>query len=442
MKKTALVLVLLFPLYLIFPQDSDDASALRKAREDKLSYGLNSEISDLIKELTEDKDSSYNGKLSELFVKTKNTGIQKDLLNFFTVMESDLLLDEAVKKIENRNYENKAVVISSIKYVSLIGKNTNENLFTELLDDNEDDYRIEAVKVLCETGDRKYTSKLIEIYEKEESEAVKLQIILDIGKLKDTSSSQFLIDIASDREIERTYRQYAINSLGQIADDSSFDFLLSAYGENDPYIRIYALSAVSKYDRKEVDTIILESLKDENWRIRKEAAISAGSKKDSSFDDILIYRIENDPEENIRLEALKALAEIGSMEGMNYIRSKAEDPRSSFKIRKLAFVLSVSKNVSDSIKMIDRVLEKEWNSPNKTLIENFCSELSKVKDSSLGVFYEKMLGHSSVVVKISGIKGIRLNKIGTLKEKIKTISEDKSQSLSVRNNALAALENL
>lgn len=443
MKPSVLLLVLvILPVYFIMPQENNDITSLRKTREDKLAYGLNSEISELIKELTEEKDTSYNAELIKLFGTTRNISIQKDIINYFTVIESDLLMDEAVKKIQNRNEENKAVVVNAIRYFSVLNKSSAEELYPLLLEDNEADYRLEAVKAICETGDKKYTEKLIEIYEKEETEAVKLQILLDIGKLKDSSSSEFLRNIASDKEMEKTYRQYAINSLGQIADEDNFDFLLSAFSEADPYIRIYALAAISRYDRKEADDIILESLKDENWRIRKEAATAAGSRKNSNYTDILIYRIENDPEEIIRIEALKALAETGGKEAMDYIKSKAEDSRTSFKIRKLAFMLSIEKNVSDSLKMIDTVFEKEWNSPNKTLIENFCSELSKIEDPSLEIFFERMLGHSSVVVKISGIRGIRINKISSLKDKIKIISEDKSQSLSVRNAALAALEEL
>ncbi len=425
-----------------FSQEENDMDRLRKSRENRLSYGLNSEISELIKEFIADKDISYNAELLKLFENTKNTQIQKDILELYTVSESDMLYSLSLKKIENREYENKGVIISALRYVSSLGKDTASDIFAPLLDDNLPEYRAEAVKALCDTEDRQYSQKLMDLYNAEEETSVKLQILLHLGKLKDPSTAPFLRGIISDRDLEKTFRQYAINSLGMIRDEESFNDLLAAYQDDDPYIRIYAVSALSGYEKTEVDSIIFEALKDENWRIRKEATTAAGKKKNNDFVKILIYRSDNDPVEDIRMESIKSLSEIGSNEAMDYIRNKAADPKSSLKIRKHAFSTAVEKDLPGSMKMVEAIIEKEWNSSNKALLESSCSELSKIKSPLLDSYFEKMLDHSSIVVKISGLKGIRLNRISSLREKVKAISEDSRQSVSVKNNALSALENL
>jgi HEAT repeat protein len=187
---------------------------------------------------------------------------------------------------------------------------------------------------------------------------------------------------------------------------------------------------------------LFEALKDENWRIRKEAVTTAGKTGNKEFLDILFYRSDNDPVEDIKNESLKSIAEIGGADAFDFIREKAENPRINPKTRIQAFTIAVTKDLSGSLEMIDSQLEKEWNAAVKTLLENFCSELSKITSNQLDQYFEKMLYHPSVVVKVSGLRGIRLNRIARLKEKVKEISEDKRQPLSVRNNALAALEQL
>lgn len=436
------VLFLLFNTSFIFSQDTDAASELRQKREKILLYGLNNEIIELVKYFNAEKDLSYSRELLNLFKSTNNPDIQRNIIELYSEAGSAELLDAAVEKIKNREYENRGVVISAIRYVARTDNKNYNDLFLSLLDDYSKDFKKEAVKALSLSKDKKYSPYLIDLYQKGEESDVKLQILLDIGELGDSDSAEFLENIASDTENDRTSRQYALHSLGKIGAERSFDVLFSAWKEDDPLIRIYALSALSNYDKKEVNTVLFESLKDENWRIRKEAVTTAGKTGDKEFLDILFYRSDNDPVEDIRNESLKSIAEIGGTDAFDFIRDKAENPRTSPKTRILAFTIAVTKDLSGSLEMIDSQLEKEWNAAVKTLLENFCSELSKIKSNQLDQYFEKMLDHPSVVVKVSGLRGIRLNRIARLREKVKEISEDKRQPLSVRNNALAALEQL
>jgi len=421
----------------------DNTISLRRERERTLAFGLNSEVSGLIKEFIASKDLSYNDHVLKLFSNTKSDQILRDIIELYTVLKSNNLTNQVIEKIKDRDYETRSVIVAGIRYISEIkAVKENQELFLELLNDNQREYRIEAIKALTATGNKNYSKSLMELYETEDEPSVRLQILLDIGKLEDPATAEFLKDIASDKYLERTYRQYAINSLGYLKDENSFDDLVAAYKEDDPLIRIYALSAIAKYDKKEANAIILESMRDENWRIRKQAITDAGERKSKDFVQILIYRVDKDPVEDIRMTSLTALSEIGGKEAFDFIRSKAMDARASVKMRHHAFTLAVNKDTANSLTMIETIFEKESSASNKAFLESLTSELCKVEYSGLSPFFEKMLDSSSVVIRIAGLRGIRLNKISSLKDKVKAIAEDQKQATAVKNNALATLESL
>jgi HEAT repeat protein len=449
MKLTKYLLLIYFTtvlsVILCFSQDTgvkaEETISIREEREKKLAYGLNNEVSGLIKELIADKDLSYNNQLLKLFDNTKNDQIQKDIIELYKVTKSNNLMSHVITKIEERDFENRSVIVACIRYISEI-KNVeaNQDLFLELLEDNQKEYKIESIKALTATGNKKYSKPLMQLYETDDESTVKLQVLLDIGKLEDPETAEFLKELASDKYLERTYRQYAINSLGYLKDEKSFDDLVAAYKEEDPLIRIYALSAITKYDKKETDVIIFEAIKDENWRIRKQAVSDAGNKKSKDFVQILIYRADKDPVEDIKISSISSLSEIGGKEAFDYIRSRALDPKASVKIRQHAFTLAVNKDTANSLTMIETIFEKESSASNKAFLESLTSELCKVEYSGLAPFFEKMLDSSSVVIRIAGLRGIRLNKISSLKNKVKAIAEDQKQATAVKNNALTTLE--
>jgi len=421
--------------------DADAVASLRRERERTLAFGLHSEISSLIREFIADRDISYNNQLLALFENTRNAQIQRDIIELYTAARSDNLMSRVITLIENREYENRSVIVAGIRYVSeMQGVEANEKLFLELLEDNQRDFRIEAIRALAATGNKRFSQPLMQIYETDDDSAVRLQVLLHIGKLEDPATAQFLRDIITDQDIDRTSRQFAINSLGYIRDADSFDVLVAVYGEDDPLIRIYALAAIAKYDRKEADTIIFEAMRDEVWRIRSTAVTEAGRRRNKDFIQILIYRADRDPVDSIRIAALDSLAEIGGKEAFDYIRSRALDPRTNPGMRRHAFSLAVNRDTTNSIKMIETIFENEPTAANRAFIESLAAELCNVEYPGLAPFFERMLASGSVVIRVAGLRGIRLNRISSLKDKVRAIAEDERQARSVRNHALATLE--
>ncbi|MCL2792633.1 MAG: HEAT repeat domain-containing protein [Spirochaetaceae bacterium] len=447
MKLDKLFLLICFTFFsatLCFSEDtepSETSASLRRERERTLAFGLNTEVSGLIREFITDRDLSYNDHLLSLFETTTSDQIRRDIIELYTVANSINLKNQVIEAIKNRDYEPRSVIVASIRYIAEINAvEEYYEIFLELLDDRQREIRLESVKALTATGNRKFSKPLMQMYDIEDETSVRLQILLDLGKLEDPDTAEFLKEIAFDRDQERIYRQYAIHSLGYLRDEEIFNDLVAAFKEDDPFIRTHALAAVAKYDKKEANTIIFEGMRDENWRIRRQAVVAAGERKSEEFVQILIFRSERDPVEDVRVASLTALAEIGGEEAFDFIRRVAEEQRGSVRLRLHAFTLAINNDTGNSLVMIETLLQRESAAANQRFFESLASELCKVEYPGLAPFFERMLDSSSVVARIAGLRGIRLNKISRLKDRVQAMAEDQRQASAVRTNALATLE--
>jgi HEAT repeat protein len=414
---------------------------IRELREEKILFGINSEILQLLKNLKEEKNSDFNDPLKNILAETKNQKVIESILELYINTEYFDADNVVYLFVKEKEYSGKNVVRNSIKYLSATGKDKYNPDFSELLESNDESYRIEAVKALSKSGSTEYTQDLIDLYEIEESEKVKIEILLNIGELKDSSSSDFLIEILEDDYADKTSKQYACNSLGLIGDDKAFPYLVKTYEDPDPYIRAYALSAISKYSKDETEKLLLQALKDDSWQIRKQAAVSSAELKKSSFVPYLKYKAEHDPAKPVRTESVKALAAIASSESLKFLREKASDKKTSLILRKQALVELIKNDLSGSLSVIDKILEDEWESITPVLLETACSTLAAAKSDKLKTYYEKMLDHPSLTIKFAGMKGIKLNKVSSLKKKIEKFTGD-GVSSSVKNYAKSVLEEL
>ena len=422
-------------------KDTKIEKTVKESREEKLLYGINSEILELLKILKEEKNPDFNSRLTEILKETKNRKISENIIDLFIDTEYFDADETVYKFIEEKEYTGRNVVVKSIKYLSKSGKEKYYSEFVNLLDSGDENFRTEAVIALSKSGSKEYTAKLMEQYENDESDKVRTEILLNIGELKDSSATDFLIDILEDDFADKTSRQFACYSLGLIGDEKAYPYLIKTYEDPDPYIRSYALDAVSKYKKDETEKILIQALKDDNWQIRKQAAVSASELKKNSFVPFLKYKAEFDPEKPVRTESIKALSAIASSESLEFLRNKASDKKASITLRKLSLIELINNDLKGSMHVIDSILEDEWEVKTPVLLETACSTMASKKSDSLAKYYERMLDHPSLTIKLAGMKGIKLNKCTSLKDKIMVFTED-GVSSSIKNYAKSVLEEL
>jgi HEAT repeat protein len=106
-------------------------------------------------------------------------------------------------------------------------------------------------------------------------------------------------------------RTLACEGLGLIRTEEATDVLITYLKDSDPVVRLCAASALF-YGPKKAETPLLEALKDDDYRVRTNAAASLSSimfPDSSSF--LSLIQALNDPCADVRVNAANALKRFG-----------------------------------------------------------------------------------------------------------------------------------
>ncbi|MFN3411001.1 MAG: HEAT repeat domain-containing protein [Exilispira sp.] len=105
-------------------------------------------------------------------------------------------------------------------------------------------------------------------------------------------------------------RRYLLYALSKYKDQSSYDFIIKAITDDDPYIQIYAAKALKEYKSDEAISVLLNALRSNNPSVRIEVLNLFGEIKSLQPIDAIIYKIMNDKDANVRKAARDAFLKI------------------------------------------------------------------------------------------------------------------------------------
>jgi hypothetical protein len=100
----------------------------------------------------------------------------------------------------------------------------------------------------------------------------------------------------------------------------------------------------------------------------------------------------------------------------------------------------VAEDFGASKDAIDLILEENWDKDGDKLLEATTRALSRREDGSLARYYERFLGHSNIVIRIYGLRGIELNRMSQFRERLEQIAEKAGPEQKFALEALDALD--
>jgi HEAT repeat protein len=250
-----------------------------------------------------------------------------------------------------------------------------------------------------------------------------------------------LLSIAGSTDEEKVRRMYAADSLGKIGDARALPVLKAMFAENDALIRLYAASALSRFGLDEVFPSIVQGLRDENVKVREQSAKALTRELSSPQADtalpILSYKAEFDPEPIVRVASIQALGAIGGDTAMKTLLKIYSGPDYPLGSRETALGILAVKQLSASLDAIRTVVAAEWGSFDGRTLQSTARVLSTVKSSDLKDLYVHFLDSPDAVVRSYGLRGIGLNGISDLKDRVKKMSETDSNPGTRREAALS-----
>lgn len=424
-------LILLAPGFSISANESEEEiKSLREERVETIKYGIDTQVSDLIKILESEKNFEFNSDLLKLLGNTSNSRLEVSIIKLFGIAEDDSAVEYIFEELQENFNLPDDIMVSFINYIADYQTQEISEYFLGLIEENSNTISIASITALGKSNMKDIAETLIEYLEDSLFDDLrKPALIKTLGKLKAEGALGILTDIATDIYSEdSSLRWRAVVALGEIGSKESLPILRSLFSDNDPYLRNYTITALKCFPAKEVEDLLIQGLKDSSWRVRVNAAQSLGELGIKESVPILIYKAENDPDiRNVRAASVKALGEIGGKEAYDFIRNLYENERTDVGLRSLAIVILAEKDLSNSIKTIKSVFDQEWDKDKSSILDYTSKVLSTTNSSSLKELYARMLNYDKTFnLKLYALRGIRLNSFNSLKEAVRALTSDET----------------
>ncbi len=423
-----------------------NTKSIHEVRKQTLLYGIDSQVIELLKTLTQDRDGSLGSEAKQVLEQTPNPDLRQAAVEYLTAVKDWSATSFAEKMLSDRIQSgatgNGAVIISAIRYLTAAKDTQAVPEIEKLLQDENESVAYEAVAAIGKLGGGSQASALLaDLKDPQFSSKLKPQIILSLGELKSKEAVPELTNILKNQDEDATMRRYACDALGKIGDPSSISAIKEAFSDKDTYLRAYAVAALANFKGSEVDSLLTGALKDSFWRVRVNAAKSLGEKKVASAVPILEYKARYDPEAVVQRAALTALGEIGDAKAIDFLRTTFSNSLVNPALRTVAADELISKDLNGSLTEIEKFLQSEWNNPVSPLFDHVCKQLSQAESPRLEPLFERFLSNPNLNIQIYGLRGIRDNGFKDLLKKVEAF-DDPKKNVSVRAAAESAISKL
>lgn len=407
-----------------------------------LRFGIDSEVLKVIKSIAESEEQSLNGELASLFAESLNFEVRKAVLDYFSAVKIRDAEAAAVGILDQELARDERLIVACIRYLTAIRSAGLEARLLDYVDHRETQVAETAITGLGEVGGPEAGQLLVErLQDLDYPAEQKPEIILALGKMKYAGAVDVLIEILSNRDEERIWRMYAAASLGEIGEGRAIPHLRAVFSESDSLIKAYAASALGAFDMSEVEGLLQQGLRDSNARVRVAAAKGLANEQARDSVEILIYKARQDPERQVRLQAIESLGVIGTPRAFEYLRDLYGDGAALPLYREAAFTALSENALRDNLDTFKEVVEQEWESRDQKVVEFTARKLSTTEAAGLKWFYERFLDSPNVYVRIYALRGIERNRLRSLREKVEKISTEDPYP-AARNTALSVLERL
>jgi serine/threonine-protein kinase len=157
---------------------------------------------------------------------------------------------------------------------------------------------------------------------------------------------------------EPTERATLFKIIGEIADESSIDDLVSRIEGKDPVARLHIINVLSRFNTPRVQQAVQKQLKD-NSKFVRSAALSALSRMDGPFDVVLLVNMLRDPELEVQNKAVDVVVHANHPDTIKYLVEVLKD-ENEYTRRAAVEVLNVI-GTSKSVKYLLEVLaDSDW----------------------------------------------------------------------------------
>ncbi len=309
--------------------DLEDTEADKEKRRDTIQFGLESEISDLLGELTKKADPRYADDIYDLFAETKNGTLKEMAVQYFARLEDPCLEDYAVSVLDDPYDERQGMVNACFDYVKAVRTKEAVAPVLNLLESDNDTYFNQCLDTLGKVGGSAEAVYLTDYLDREDlSVPQKQSLVKVLGELKATETFDRLAEIAGDKDENTFMRMYSAEAIGAMENPGAVSVLLALYEDTDPNMRIAVIKGLSHFPQDAAaQKTVVQAIRDSYYKVRLEAIGVAKAWNMTEAVPYLIHRAKNDPEKVVKDAVYPVIAQLNTPEGNDFLISQITDKK-------------------------------------------------------------------------------------------------------------------
>ncbi len=424
------------------PPAKEGARSLLEEWRDTLSYGIDDEIMTVLDAMQSARETSLVPELVRLVARSRSDQVRVKVMDYLGGLKEPAGEQAALALLGLDPAPSADVTVAALRYLEAIGS-SGLGAAARRLTDSEDmtvaGAAVRALKMDPGAGEL----LLAKLKDDRTPAELKPDMILALGALRYEPAFDELAAIVQDRSQDKAWRMYAADSLGRLGNTQAVPLLRALFAEDDALLRAYAAAALGRFNEPGVSELLMEALKDSNWRVRSTGCKALGERKDREAVPILAYKARRDPVPRVRLDAIEALGEIATRDAMDTLRDLYAAAGGSNDNRAAALDALVKRDIEGSVGAIEKVMAAEWGQDGRTgrIVELTASRLASAESPRLAGLYERFLGNPNPNVRAAALRGITINHLRALRERVEQVSREDPVP-GVRREAQLSLDRL
>jgi HEAT repeat protein len=403
-------------------------------RRDTLRYGIESEITDLLRTLDAEKEGRFNDDILALFRSSRNNKLRTSILDFFSDLEWKGAEEDALALVSARDRNDQALVVSALSYLAQVRSKAALEYAPSIMKDEDKKLLPGVIKLIGRAGGPDEEDLLLGWMATDSAtDDLKQGAMRALGDLGSRKAVEKLRKIAEDGLQGKANRMTACDALGKIGDPAAIPSLVSAANGDDPNVRSSAVSALASFRDADALAAVQSALRDSVALVRIAACKACAKLRLSEAVPAIIYKATNDPEKAVKTEAMKSLADLGGSESFAFLRTYLENVKNDTTLRILAFGLLLRKDPG-SVDALRERLAAEGKEKDRSLYTSFVREIANSPDTPWALPLAKILfSDSDYLIRVGGLEWAKRNKGPEMRAELEQLaSKDPSDYIRKR----------
>ena len=257
---------------------------------------------------------------------------------------------------------------------------------------------------------------------------LKQTIASALEKLHRENTREFLLGLAQDENENIYVRSSAITGLAQMGSPDTVPLLAAFFEQKEPLLREAAIRGIANFDTEETRKLMLQGLKDSNYKVRLEALQTVQKTKQQDAAPFILYRAKYDPTEAVRLAAVETLVILNASEGNMWLSEAFCDTKKSEKLRTAILKAALKHNIAVIAGDLDTVVLATVTDKKKMKLRyEFGKEIAKAENSATAEICKAFLQSDDALTKSIGLDMFRTNHYADARSLVEVIAQDEKQ---------------